>query len=345
MIAKPVDSEGQALRAMPVDSEGQALRAMRAPAKLNLGLRIVGRRPDGYHLLESVFVPLDLEDRLEVRVDPDGSGISLRVDGGSAELADPERNLAARAARAFLDAAGLRASVGIVLEKRIPVGAGLGGGSSDAAALLRVLATVFPRALGPEALRRLALDLGADVPFFLDPRPARVAGIGERIEPIPGWPELPVLVVTPARPLATRAVFEAWDREAAAHPSPALTPSAPGRNLALPSDPQRIASPERVLAAAPVVAPVGAPAGDRELRALLANDLEAVASRLQPAIGRLRGEIERSGARAVGMSGSGPSVFGVFRDLRSAEIAAGRGRFEASDRVHVGRALASWGVV
>ena len=326
-------------------------RSERAPAKLNLGLRIVGRRSDGYHLLESLFVPLDLEDRIVVEVDRSGRwGIELRVEGGPPELADAAGNLAARAARAFLDAAGLRATVRIALEKRIPVGAGLGGGSSDAAAILRALCTCWPGALDRERLAELALGLGADVPFFLEPRPARVAGIGERIEPLRDWPELPVLVVVPAPPLATREVFEAWDRVQAERGGPALTPPSAGRNLArlpaLLSAPQPDASADSATGASVVAASVvAASVMDRELRGLLANDLEEVATRLRPSIGRVRAAIEGSGARAVGMSGSGPSVFGVFRDERSAQSAAERGRFEASDRVHVGRTLASWGVV
>ena len=302
-------------------------RAERAPAKLNLGLRIVGRRGDGYHLLDSVFVAIDLADRIWVEADPSGpKGVALEVDGGPRELADPARNLAARAASAFLEAAGLEASVRVLLEKRVPVGAGLGGGSSDAGAVLRALAGCFPRAIGAGRLAELALALGADVPFFLDPRPARVSGVGECIAPLSDWPAFPVLVATPAPPLPTAEVFEAWDRSPGA-----LTPSEPGRNLArLP---------------ALLAARTADRAADSELTALLGNDLEPAATRLRPGIARVRAEIERAGARAVGMSGSGPSVFGVFRDERSAQAAAERGRWEASDRVHVGRTLASWGVV
>ena len=325
-------------------------RSERAPAKLNLGLRIVGRRSDGYHLLESLFVPLDLEDWIRVEVDRAGrGGVELRVEGGPPELADAAGNLAARAGRAFLDAAGLRATVRIALEKRIPVGAGLGGGSSDAAAVLRALRACCPGVLAPERLVELALGLGADVPFFLDPRPARVAGIGERIEPLRDCPELPVLVVVPTPPLATREVFEAWDRAHAQGGAAALTPPSAGRNLArlpaLLSAPQPDPSADSPAAAVAAASVVAASVSDRELRGLLANDLEVVATRLRPSIGRVRAAIEGSGARAVGMSGSGPSVFGVFRDERSARAAAERGRFEASDRVHVGRTLASWGVV
>ena len=302
-----------------------------APAKLNLGLRVVGRRADGYHLLDSVFVAIDLADRVGIEVDESHAGVALEVEGGPPELSDADDNLAARAARAFLDATRLRVALRLRLEKRIPVGAGLGGGSSDAGAVLRGLAARFPGALAAERLAELALGLGADVPFFLDPRPARVTGIGERIEQLAGWPAFPILVVTPALPLATREVFEAWDRESLPEGSGALTPSGPGRNLA--RLPALLSGPHTDGSA------------DSELTALLANDLEPVATKLRPSIGRVRAEIERAGARAVGMSGSGPSVFGVFRSERGAQTAAERGRWEASDRVHVGRALATWGVV
>ena len=311
-------------------------RSESAPAKLNLGLRVVGLRSDGYHLLESAFVPIDLADRVLVELDPAGPRkVALAVEGGPPELADPARNLAARAAAVFLEAAGIEASVRLSLEKRVPVGAGLGGGSSDAAAVLRALAARFPGALESRALADLALALGADVPFFLDPRPARVSGVGERIEPLP-LAAVPILVVTPFPPLATREVFAAFDRDRGE-----LTASGPGRNLArlpalLVAEPaDRSADPDRS----------DSELADSELTALLGNDLEPAATRLRPGIARVRAEIQRTGARAVGMSGSGPSVFGVFRDERSAQAAAERGRWEASDRVHVGRTLASWGVV
>jgi 4-diphosphocytidyl-2-C-methyl-D-erythritol kinase len=174
---------------------------------------VVGRRPDGYHELESLFLPLDLADELELELEPAGaSRVSLRLDGAAGGLPSDSRNLALRAAEGFLEAGGLRREVRIRLRKRIPAGAGLGGGSSDAAAVLRGLAVACPGALQDAALRGLALELGADVPFFLDPRPALVSGIGERCEPLAGaWPERILLLAHPGLALSTARVFAAYD--------------------------------------------------------------------------------------------------------------------------------------
>lgn len=305
-----------------------------APAKLNLGLRVVGRRPDGYHLLDSLFVPLDWCDVLRLSVEP-GAGepeVALRIGGGPPELARLEENLAARAALGFLRAAGLKARVTIELEKRIPLGAGLGGGSSDAGTILRALAATFAEAVPPAALAGLAVGLGADVPFFLDPRPARVTGIGEEIVPLAGVPAFDVVVATPAPPLETARVFRAF---AASRSGRALTPAEAGRRMPwLPAEDRD-----------PVDFGTGrAPEALRaleDLQTLLANDLEPVATRLHPAIGRLRAALTRAGARAVGMSGSGPTVFGVFGSGDEARTAAARIRWEPTDRVHVGRTAAS----
>jgi 4-diphosphocytidyl-2-C-methyl-D-erythritol kinase len=289
----------------------------RAPAKLNLGLRVVGRRADGFHLLASVFVPLDLCDELEVTVGP-GAGVTLRIEGGPPDLPADDDNLAVRAATAFLEAAGTDRAVALRLTKRIPVGAGLGGGSSDAAAVLRALMRSLPGAVGPVRMASLAIALGADVPYFLDPRPARVGGIGERIEPLAGVPSYAVLVATPAPGLPTREVFAAYD----ADPAPVPAALTPGEGpLTMPAPPALLDRP----------APLEA------LQSFLVNDLEPVATRLRPAIRRVRNEIEAAGARAVGMSGSGPTVFGLFDDADRARMAAARIRWEPSDRVHVGR--------
>lgn len=307
-----------------------------APAKLNLGLRVTGVRADGYHLLESVFVPLDLCDALAIEVAPAAATrVALRLEGGPADLEAGARNLACRAAVGFLAAADLEAEVRITLEKRIPVGAGMGGGSSDAGAVLRALAARFPDAVERSRLAGLAVSLGADVPYFLDPRPALVRGIGDEIEPLAGFPSLAVLVATPAPGLATALVFQAWDRahpRGAAPDSAALTPPGPNRRMpALPGSPAELD-----------------PSADRG-RTLLAsllgnelgNDLEPVAAGLAPAVARLRMEIGRAGARAVGMSGSGPTVFGVFDDLDAARAAAAGIPWQPTDRVHVGRTAGS----
>ncbi len=288
-------------------SADTGLRRVRvvAPAKVNLGLRITGTRPDGNHELESVFVPLDLGDEVVIEVEPAPvSSVALALDpepvGG---VPGDGSNLAFRAAEGFLDRAeraGLTCSVKIRLSKRIPAAAGLGGGSSDAGVVLRSLARFFPGTLSATALGELALDLGADVPFFLDPRPARVAGIGEQIEPLSGWPAIPLVLVNPGLPLATVEVFQAFD---ALHRGRSL-----GGSRSAPVDPSALTlergSPE-----------IGAEAARaRAWGRLLENDLESTAIRLCPAVARLRERLRAAGAQAVGMSGSGPTLFGVFEN-------------------------------
>ena len=267
-----------------------------APAKVNLGLRILARRPDGYHELESLFAPLDLADLLSLEIArADAPAVALRVEPPSSGAPADASNLAARAAELFLAEAGLSLRVEIALTKRTPVAAGLGGGSSDAGAVLRALAAFAPDALAPERLADLALRLGADVPVFLDPRPAFVRGIGERVTPVAGLPALPLVLANPGEPLSTREVFRVHDvlhPDAKAGVPAAAPPSLPAR----PGDPAAWSE-------------------------LLHNDLEPAAVRLCPAIRRLRGELTRRGALAVGMSGSGPTLFGLFASGAAAEAA------------------------
>lgn len=301
----------------PTTAEAAArrLRRLPAPAKLNLGLRIRGRRPDGYHEIESLFVPLDLADEVEVaEIEPPGGAtpplVQLEVAGEAAAGVPADgTNLAARAARRFLEAAGARVAVRVRVEKHVPAAAGLGGGSSDAAAVLRGLAELLPGALDGSRLPALALELGADVPFFLDPRPARVTGIGERVEPVPGWPALDLVVARPPDALSTAAVYRAFDAR-----SGALTLR--GADYRMPLPPEVFAPPSAVSEAA--------------FARLLENDLEPVATELCPAIAEVRTRVRASGALAAGMSGSGPTVFGIFGDRVGAREAAGRlGRRQA----------------
>lgn len=320
-----------------------------APAKLNLGLRVVGRRSDGYHLLESVFVPLDLADRLSIAVEPsERVEVEVAVSGMGEGVPAGPGNLAGRAAQAFLEAAGATARVRIALEKRVPTGAGLGGGSSDAAAVLRALDSRFANKLSKDRLAEIAVRLGADVPFFLDPRPAWVTGIGERVEPLAGIPALDVLLVTPAPPLATADVFRAWDAT--------LTPDGAGRRMpALRGGPGPILVAALANEKADQLGPGAGSEAEEALAALLANDLAPVASRLHSGIARVGAELGRLGARAVAMSGSGPTVFGLFPCAEQAQSASQRGRFETTDRVLVTRtggapaessgAGSQWGVV
>jgi 4-diphosphocytidyl-2-C-methyl-D-erythritol kinase len=278
--------------------------ALFAPGKVNFGLRVLGRRADGYHLLESLFLPIDLGDdvRLALRDEP---GVALCLGGDCAGVPADASNLAVRAAEAFLGAAGCAGGVAIELEKRVPSPGGLGGGSSDAAAVLRGLAALLPGRVPPERLRALALGLGADVPFFLDPRPALVGGIGEQIEPVPGLPSFTLLLAHPGVPLSTHAVYAQYDASAASctPPGASLTPPGPG-----PSIRGLLALRERALA----------------LQRLVVNDLEPPATRLCPVVAELRKEIEATGASAVSLSGSGPTLFGVFANEGAADEARRR---------------------
>ena len=285
------------------------LRRETACAKVNFGLRVLGRRPDGYHLLESVLVPVDLADEVSVevapspvsrvdfecRVAPDAEGVHDFPEGGN--------NLAVRAAEAFLEESQRSLAVSLGLVKRIPVAAGLGGGSSDAGAVLRALNALAPDALGPERLASVALSLGADVPFFLGQVPARVEGVGEKLSPIRDFPGLSLVLANPGEGLSTGAVFEAWD----AFP-PALTPVDPGSTLRSLSDWLKLD-------------PGDSARWKLGLREVLENDLQEPARRLCPSIDRVQQALREGGAEAVGLSGSGATSFGVFASESEAKEA------------------------
>ena len=230
------------------------------------------------------------------------ASVQLELDPPRDDVPSGSDNLVVRAAVAFCAAGGLGCEMRLRLTKQVPVAAGLGGGSSDAGAVLRGLAGRFPAAVPPPVLERLALSLGADVPFFLSPAPARVSGIGERREPLGGsLPRLWLLLANPGRPLETAAVFRAY----AASPAPSAGPLGPDLTAAL--------------------ARPGAP----ELRQLARNDLEPAATRLLPEIGGLRLALEAAGARAVGLSGSGATLYGVFAGRDAADVARERLSVEA----------------
>ena len=175
-----------------------------APAKLNLFLHIVGRLPDGYHLLQSVFTPIDLCDRIRIELRDDGRIERANDVPGVAAQDD----LAIRAAHVLKEATGTRLGATIELEKVIPMGGGLGGGSSDAATVLLVLNRLWNAGFDEEALGEIGLSLGADVPFFVRGAPAWVEGIGDVVKPFdlpPSW----YVVLAPATSVPTRAIYAA----------------------------------------------------------------------------------------------------------------------------------------
>jgi 4-diphosphocytidyl-2-C-methyl-D-erythritol kinase len=288
-----------------------------APAKLNLTLAVLGRRPDGYHDLHSVMVPLALADRLSVAPAASADD-SLRVDG--LDTGPLHGNLVLRAIAATRVAVGRAAEpfpLAARLEKRIPVAAGLGGGSSDAAAAidasLEAWGILVPGAPpDPEvgALRsRVAAAIGSDVPFFLAGGPALVEGRGERVTPLtrihgttPG-----VLLVTPAVPASTPAVYAALDGGGPAAP-------ADPRSTRLASE--HLASELRAgLSAASLVARAGVLAS--------ANDLAPAAASVVPGLANLRRGLIRLLRCPLGLSGSGPTLWVLYPSHSAAAAAAG----------------------
>jgi len=299
---------------------------LRAPAKLNLGLRLLGVRPDGYHLIESLFAPIQLWDEVEVEIRPGPRELALEVEITSdsglppslALIPSGSENLVWRAAAGFCAAYDVRAQIRVRLRKRIPAAAGLGGGSSDAAAVLEALARLTGQGNGPgdrAALAKLAGGLGADVPFFLQPEPALVTGIGEQIEPVADLPGLDVVVANPGISLATAEVYRAADALGSA-----LTPSGPGSTMHALS---RLRASEELAQDRNQGRNQGRARDWREaLGDLLVNDLEPAARRLCPPVGRLLTELRGLGAVAASMTGSGATVFGVFDSASEAEAAA-----------------------
>ena len=188
----------------------KAIYDVLAPAKLNLFLHVTGRRADGYHLIQSVFMLIDWCDTLHLEVRPDGKISRSDVCTGSSKNPEtlPDDDLTVRAARALQKACGTALGVHISLEKRIPSQAGMGGGSSDAASCLLALQRLWAVSLPRSALQTIALSLGADVPFFLSGGHAWVEGVGERIIPV-RLPAARFLVVKPAAGLSTQAIFSA----------------------------------------------------------------------------------------------------------------------------------------
>ncbi len=253
-----------------------------APAKINLTLHVTGQRADGYHLLDSLVVFTEAGDILSLR---DGPGLSLDLTGPcAAALGVEPDNLVLRAARA-VTAQG----VAFTLDKRLPVASGMGGGSSDAAAALHLLAARGYPVPGTETLMRL----GADLPVCVAaPSPSRMRGLGEQVEPVPGVPALWLLLVNPGQGLSTPAVFRALTRR----DHPPMPGSLPGW-----SDARALCD---------------------WLRGLR-NDLQAPAQSLLPGIGDLLAELDaQPGCLLARMTGSGATCFGVFADQPALATAA-----------------------
>ena len=261
-----------------------------APAKINLHLHIVGRRPDGYHLLDSLVAFAGVGDRLSVTP---SATLSLSITGPFADgLAEEPDNLVLRAARALADWIDVPATGHIVLEKNLPVASGIGGGSADAAATLRLMMAHWRVQRPLPEIVPLALRLGADVPACLMGSPVRLSGIGDVLEPAGCLPEAGIVLVNPRIPLATPAVFKARSGPFSAAP------------------------------AYPAAGWSSVPALVDWLRAAR-NDLEPAALRLVPQIGDVLDALSAlPGCLLARMSGSGATSFGIFETAAAAAAAA-----------------------
>ena len=281
---------------------GAAAARVAAQAKINLFLHVLAREESGYHQLETLFARLELADEVVVRVAARGRALDCRgpaVPAGG--LGAPEANLAYRAAVLYQEAAGWPGGFEIGVEKRVPVGGGLGGGSADAGAVLRALNALNPTPLPRHRLFALAGALGADVPFLTAEAPLALAwGRGERMMAFPALPARSVALLVPPFGIATGDAF-AWLAEARA-----------ARGEGATSRP-RMLFPQQFMDWGTV-------------QRLAANDFEAVVALRHPDVATARDGLLRTGARAARMTGSGSTVFGLFDSAPSdADLAALRG--------------------
>jgi 4-diphosphocytidyl-2-C-methyl-D-erythritol kinase len=270
-----------AYAALSKRSRGRAQVVLRTSAKVNLALEVLGKRGDGYHEIATVLQAVDLFDRLKLEA---ADTLSLHTD--DPDLPTDDGNLVMRAARLLRKAAGIEAGARIRLSKRIPVAAGLGGGSSDAAATLWGLSQLW-RLRWPKArLQEMAVELGMDVPFFLGTGRAVARGRGERLTTLPGGGGYALVLVNPRVPLSTREVYgrvpAGWRAEATGT--------------------------ERVIEALRT-------RNVNTVASALTNNLESVVEPVLPVIGRMKAALLAAGALGAIMSGSGPTVFGVARSL------------------------------
>jgi 4-diphosphocytidyl-2-C-methyl-D-erythritol kinase len=264
---------------------------LRAFAKVNYALEVRGKREDGYHEISTVMQSVSLAD--EVELEQPGEGFDLAVEPESAEVGPVGENTIYKAQKMIGDLVGFRLPVKVHLRKKIPAGAGLGGGSADAAAMLVGLNELFGLGLGPVQLREVGLRVGADVPFCLSGGTALGGGIGEVLKPLPGPPPHHLVIIKPAASSSTAQIYHAYDE----HPEEGP----------------------------PSVAPVVDALRVGDLCALarsVDNDLAPVTKGLVPEVQALEEELRRAGALEASMSGSGTAVFGIFGSEVEARSAA-----------------------
>jgi 4-diphosphocytidyl-2-C-methyl-D-erythritol kinase len=262
---------------------------LRAFAKINLGLRILGHRADGYHELRTVYQAISLADRIEVTLSARSatSGAGIAVESDNPAVPSGPQNLVYRACQRWTEARGIRRGVAIRIEKRIPAGSGLGGASSDAAGVLLALERLTGDRLPRASRFELAAELGSDVPFFLEGGRALGCGRGEEVYGLPDLPRRHCLVVFPGFSQSTREAYAALDSQLTAEPSPCRMYSF-GKWPQFPWECWEAAE----------------------------NDFERVVFAKWPELQRLKRQLLRAGAEMASLSGSGSAVYAIFASAR-----------------------------
>jgi len=252
---------------------------IKANAKLNLTLDVRSKRTDGYHNIESIFVPIPLCDIIEIYKDK-----QLILTNNDPRLPNDSRNLAYRAACAFFGHTRISGGARIHITKNIPVGSGLGGGSSDAAHVLKALNNLYKTSLTQEALSKIAVSLGADVPFYINNVAALASGIGEKLMPLPAVPRCKICLILPDFSISTKKVFSMLNLR--------------DKTLIRPDNAQAI----QAIREQNLMTLCGA----------MGNTLETPASAMYPQIPLMKATLMEAGALGTAMTGSGSCVFGIF---------------------------------
>ncbi len=268
-------------------------------AKINLRLDILGKRPDGYHDIRTVFQKITLRDELTIAVTKGATEVTC----DSHQVPHSEGNLAYTAARILLDRYKIKEGVKIAIRKRIPVAAGLGGGSSNAAATLMGVNQLFELGLSNEELMDTGKEIGADVPFFIFGKSARATGIGEILEPMEIEPPLWLLLITPDFPISTAWAYGSLRRDLTNREN----------NITIPDCIDHLG----------------------EVIAILSNDLEKVVIPRYPVIQTIKDELLDKGAKGSLMSGSGSTVFGIFESEAEAQEASAQIKKKGNWQIHI----------
>ncbi len=262
---------------------------LQSPAKINLFLAVTGKRPDGYHNLSTLMCCIGLYDSIHLSFGEKQTTINC----SHPDVPEDKTNLAHRAATLFYETVKMQERVHIVIDKKIPVGAGLGGGSSNAAAVLKGLNTFYNSPLTDNAMIKLGKSIGADVPFFISGKPAHAAGIGDILTPFPYLKPYPILLIYPSVPVSTAEVYKKL-------------------NLRLTKN-KKINT--------KIFFKLNKLNWGRDAPKLLYNDLETAASAICPEIGKAKAVLLKNGALGALMTGSGSAVFGIFENFEKAKKA------------------------